>query len=143
MYQVDLYVDGACSGNPGPAGVGIILKHDGKRREFWMAIGDATNNIAEIRAVIEGIKLLKAPELTDLTVYTDSQLVEGLLVRGWKPRCNRELAEEMKALARQCGGFKVVKVKAHNGIRENEACHILAQVAVREVTQRVGFMAGL
>ena len=59
MYQVELYADGACSGNPGPAGIGVVLKSGKHRKELGTAIGEATNNIAELRAVIEGIKLLK------------------------------------------------------------------------------------
>jgi len=132
MHQVELYVDGACSGNPGPAGVGVVLKAGKLRKEFSMHIGWATNNIAEITAVIEGIKLLKSPAKTEVTIYTDSQLVEGFLVKGWLAKCNYGLVKELKSLLQQCQNFRVVKVKAHNGIPGNETCHNLAQNAIKE-----------
>ena len=131
MYQVELYADGACSGNPGPAGIGVVLKSGKHRKELGTAIGEATNNIAELRAVIEGIKLLKTLEQTELVIYTDSQLVEGLLTKNWNPKANQELINEMKGLVQKCRSFKVVKVKGHNGVPENEACHILAQAALK------------
>ena len=129
MHQVEIFTDGACSDNPGPAGIGVVLKCGKLRKEFSKYIGYATNNIAEIRAVIEGVKLLKAPAQTEVTICTDSQLVEGFLTRGWIPKRNSNLVAELKALLQQCCDFNVVKVKAHNGIRENQTCHNLAQSA--------------
>lgn len=131
MYQVEMYADGACSGNPGPAGIGVVLKCGERRKEFGTALGDATNNIAELQSVIEGLKLLKAPEQTELTIFTDSQLVVGFLSKDWMPKHNVELVDEMKGLVQKCRSFKVVKVKGHNGIPENEACHLLAQSALK------------
>ncbi len=135
MYQVELFADGACSGNPGPAGIGVVLKSNGLRKEFSRTIGEATNNIAEIQAVIDGIKLLKMPSQTEVTIYTDSQLVHGLLSKNWTAKCNVGLVNEMKMLTQQCQKFTVVKVKGHNGIPENEACHILAQCALKTVAE--------
>ena len=132
MYQVELYVDGACSGNPGHAGIGVVLTWKERRKEVSMPIGIATNNVAEMRAVIEGLTLLKAPGHTELTLYTDSQLVEGFLVKGWTPKLNQDLVEEMKALLKTCHSFTIVKVKGHNGMPDNEVCHRLAQAAAKE-----------
>jgi ribonuclease HI len=132
MYQVELYADGACSHNPGFAGIGIVLKWHEHRKEVSKPIGIATNNVAEMRAVIEGLKLLRAPEQTEITLYTDSQLVEGFLVNGWTPKLNQDLVEEMKALLKACHSFTVVKVKGHNGMPDNEVCHRLAHGAAQD-----------
>ena len=108
MHKVELFVDGACSGNPGPAGIGVVLKCGKLHREFSRYIGYATNNIAKIAAVIEGIKLLKLPAQTEVTIYTDSQLVDGFLTKNWMAKCNYGLVEELKNLLQQCRNFKVI-----------------------------------
>lgn len=132
-YRVDSFVDGSCLGNPGPAGIGIVLKCGDYRKEVSMSIGHATNNIAELKAVIEGLKLLKTPEQSEVVIYTDSQLVEGFIMKQWKPKENQLLVEYMRLLLGECAGFSVVKVKGHSGIPENEICHRLAQNAARQV----------
>jgi len=107
MHQVELYVDGSCLGNPGLAGVGIVLKSGNLRREHSMHIGEATNNIAEIKAVIEGLQLLNSPERTEVIIYTDSQLVEGFIMKNWNPKHNQILIEYMKVLLEKCQSFSV------------------------------------
>ena len=134
MYQVELYTDGACSGNPGPAGIGIVLKSGKLRKELSLSIGETTNNVAEIMAVVEGIQLLKKPLQTEVVIYTDSQLVEGFLVKDWEPQCNQMLVEKMRIVVNQCHSFKVVKVKGHSRIPENELCHRLAQSAAKKAS---------
>jgi len=57
MYEVSIYTDGACSGNPGPAGIGVVLICNGRKKEISEYIGKATNNIAEVKAVIVGVSL--------------------------------------------------------------------------------------
>ena len=129
MHQVNLYTDGACSGNPGPAGIGVVLVFGTYRKELSVPIGQGTNNIAEIRAVIEGIDALTCSEHTDVILHTDSQLVEGFLTKGWCPKVNQELIAQLQQRASRCHSLRVVKVKAHNGHRENERCHTLARRA--------------
>ena len=115
MHQVHLYTDGACSNNPGPAGIGVVLLSGEHRKELSTPIGHGTNNIAEIQAVIEGIDALTCPGDTDVVLYTDSQLVEGFLVKGWHPKANQELVATLRERASRCHSLCVVKVKAGDG----------------------------
>jgi len=78
---------------------------------------------------------LQADPQPETYIYTDSQLVEGFLVKDWKPKCNQILVEKMRMLVNQCRSFKVVKVKGHNGDPENEVCHKLARQAVKEAIE--------
>jgi len=130
MFKVSIYTDGACSGNPGPAGIGAILLCGERRREISRFIGEATNNRAEIQAVITALRALKAPEKTEVTLFTDSQLVSGLLTQNWKAKANQDLVNEMKELAQSCASFEVVKVKGHNGNPLNERADELARKAL-------------
>ena len=120
MYEVTIHTDGACSGN--------------RRKEISRYIGEATNNRAELQAVIEGLAALKHPEQTRVTLHTDSQLVCGLLGQDWKAKANQELVALMRYLAKQCAFFRVVKVKAHNGDPLNERAHALAREALEKET---------
>lgn len=132
MHEITMSVDGACKGNPGPAGIGVVLVCRPHRKELSKAIGHATNNIAELTAVIDGLKALKDPSSCQVTLYTDSQLVYGLLALGWKSRANRELVAEMKAWVSKCASLTVVKVAGHSGDPLNERADALAsQAALR------------
>ena len=73
MEEVTIYTDGACSGNPGPGGWGAILMHKEHKKEISGAKADTTNNVMELTAVIEALKLLKYPCKVDL--YSDSAYV--------------------------------------------------------------------
>ena len=134
MYEVTIYTDGACSGNPGPAGIGAVLVSGDRRKEIMRAIGYSTNNVAEIQAVVYALQFLRHPERTDVTLFTDSQLVCGLLGQDWKAKANQELVALMRYLAKQCAFFRVVKVKAHNGDPLNERAHALAREALEKET---------
>jgi len=129
MHEITLSVDGACKGNPGLAGIGVVLVCGPHRKELSKAIGHATNNIAELTAVLEGLKALKEPAACHVTLYTDSQLVYGLLALGWKPRANRALVAEMQAWAVKCASLTVVKVAGHSGDPLNERADALASQA--------------
>jgi len=129
MHEIIMSVDGACKGNPGPAGIGVVLVGGPHRKELSKAIGHATNNIAELTAVLEGLKALKEPAACHVTLYTDSQLVYGLLALGWKPKANRALVAEMQAWAAKCASLTVVKVAGHSGDPLNERADALASQA--------------
>jgi len=125
-FEISMYVDGSCHGNPGPAGCGIVLVHGDSKKGISKDIGFATNNIAEVSAVVLGIEALHQPEHSNITLYTDSQYVEGLLVKGWKAKANAGLVEHMRALILRLKSFSVVKVRGHNGDRFNERADELA-----------------
>lgn len=141
--RVELYTDGACSGNPGPGGWAFILKHpaSGKEREGSGAEHDTTNNRMELLAAIRGLEALTKPSRVDL--YSDSQYVlNGLKewikswkARGWrtadkKPVKNQELWEELDELASR-HEIRFHWVRGHSEHVENERCDRLA-VAARE-----------
>jgi len=132
MFEVSIYTDGACSGNPGPAGIGVVLICGDSRREISRYIGKATNNRAEIQAVIDALRCLHRPERIHVTLHTDSQLVYGLLALNWKAKANIDLVTEMRDLAQKCASLQVVKVRGHNGDPLNERADTLARNALEK-----------
>jgi len=131
-FNIQIHTDGSCLGNPGPAGIGVILICGDHKREISKSIGLATNNIAEISAVVMALQALHRPERCDVELFTDSQLVEGLLVKGWKAKANVELVAVMRHLASTCKSLKVTKVSGHAGNQLNERCDELARTAAAE-----------
>lgn len=114
MYNVEIFVDGACSGNPGPGGVGVVMIWNGHEREISRHLGKTTNNRAEISAAIEGLKALKDPTRCSVVLCTDSQLVHGFLARVWKAKVNLDLVIEARELVAKCGEFRCVKTPTHS-----------------------------
>ena len=81
MEKVVIYTDGACSGNPGPGGWGSLLMYNDVKKEISGGCKETTNNIMELTAVIEGLKMLKYPCEVDL--YSDSNYVVNAFKQGW------------------------------------------------------------
>lgn len=147
LPHVELFTDGACSGNPGPGGWAFILRHPatGKVLERSGAELETTNNRMELQAVIEGLSALKAPSLVDLT--SDSQYVlKGLKewmaswkAKGWrtadkKPVKNRDLWERLDELSK-VHTIRFHWIRGHNEHPENERCDRMA-VEAREALVR-------
>lgn len=144
MKKVIIYTDGACSGNPGPGGWGAILMYDGIKKEISGGKKDTTNNVMEITAVIEGLKLLKYP--CEVEVYSDSAYVvnafnqhwiEGWKKNGWKNSSkeevkNRELWEELNELT-NIHTVTFIKVKGHSDNELNNRCDELARTAIKSI----------
>ncbi len=124
-----VYTDGACSGNPGPAGIGVVIMHNGQRRELSEYLGEGTNNIAELTAVKRALEELPERDRR-VVLHLDSEYVRGLLVKGWKAKANQALVEELRALARTFRDLHLVYVPGHAGVSENERCDQLARQAV-------------
>ena len=126
---VHVWTDGACTGNPGPAGLGVVIIEDGKHRELSEYLGEGTNNIAELMAIYRGLE-----EVTDkqrpVFVYSDSAYSIGLLSQNWKAKANTELVTKLRALTKQFASLKFVKVAAHAGVVLNERVDELARNAV-------------
>jgi len=139
---VEIFTDGACSGNPGPGGYGTILRYGKREKEISGYFSNTTSNRMELMAAIEGLETLKRP--SRIRIFTDSNYVlKGIttwintwLKRNWlnsqrRPVLNRDLWERL---------FKVSKrhqiewrwVKSHEGHPENERCDKLAKQAIRE-----------
>ncbi len=130
---IHIYTDGACSGNPGPAGLGVVMIYRGHRKEISRYIGVATNNIAELMAIEEGLKAINNRNLP-VVVHTDSNYAYGLLTKGWKAKENKELVNRLKSLASTFRNLRFEKIKGHSGHPENERADRLAVEAVRKAT---------
>jgi ribonuclease HI len=124
------YTDGACSGNPGPAGIGVVLVCGDHRREISEYLGEATSNIAELSAVVRALSAIK-DRTRDVLVYSDSQYTIGVLTQNWKARANKELIEQARALASAFSRLRLSWVPGHAGVAENERCDVLAKAAIR------------
>lgn len=137
MKKVEIYSDGACSGNPGPGGYGTVLVYNGFEKELSEGYESTTNNRMELLGCIKGLECLKEP--CEVTVTSDSKYLcdainqgwlEAWKARGWKkadkkPVLNQELWESLdKLLAIHKVTFKWIK--GHNGHKYNERCDTLA-----------------
>ena len=143
MEVVEIFTDGACSGNPGPGGWGAILRSGAHEKEIWGGEPHTTNNRMELLAVIRALNALKRP--VDARVHTDSQYVQkgisewihGWKARGWKtaakePVKNADLWQALDDAARR---HKVdwIWVRGHAGHVENERADALARRGVAAV----------
>lgn len=128
--MVRAYTDGACIGNPGPAGIGVVVVWpDGSRTEHSEGIGQATNNIAELLAIRWALERLRLEP--DVEVMTDSQYAIGVLSLGWRAKANRELISETVSVARSVQSLRFVHVRGHSGDPLNERADELANAAAR------------
>lgn len=137
MKNVEIFTDGACSGNPGPGGWGAILRYKGNEKELSGGAADTTNNRMEITAVLQALTDLKEP--CNVTLYSDSQYVCNALKLGWakkwkannwmrnkkEPALNPDLWEKLLEQYDR-HNVTVVWVKGHAGHPENERCDRLA-----------------
>ena len=143
MKQVEIFTDGACSGNPGPGGWGVVLRYDGHEKHLSGAVAATTNNRMELTAVIEGLKALKKPCSIDVT--TDSQYVRNGITewiiqwkqRGWKtsnkkPVKNVDLWQVLDAEAAR-HEVRWHWVRGHSGHPENEIADTLATQAIEQL----------
>ena len=141
--QIDIFTDGACSGNPGPGGWGAILRSGAHEKEIWGGEPHTTNNRMELLAVIRALELLKRPVVA--RVHTDSQYVQkgisewihGWKARGWKTAAKAPVKNEdlWRALDEAASRHKVdwIWVKGHAGHAENERADELARRGVEAV----------
>lgn len=130
-HTIYAYTDGACSGNPGPAGLGVVLCVGALCRELSEYLGAATNNVAELTAILRALEALKESDET-VAVYTDSQYAIGVLQKGWKAKVNQDLIAAIKQRMRNFSKLNLVYVKGHAGIPMNERADELARRAVSE-----------
>jgi ribonuclease HI len=126
---IHVWTDGACTGNPGPAGLGVVIVDGEKHTEISEYLGDGTNNIAELTAILRGLESVE-DKTRPVIVYSDSQYSIGLLTQAWKAKKNVELVEELRATCREFKDLRFVKVAGHAGIPLNERVDQLARDAV-------------
>ena len=137
MKTVNIYTDGACSGNPGPGGWGAVLRYAGVEKELSGGEAETTNNRMELSAVIAGLSALKEP--CKVTLCTDSKYVADGIEKGWaaswkqkgwrkgdgKPALNPDLWDKLLSLL-EVHEVEIIWIKGHNGHPENERCDKLA-----------------
>lgn len=137
MKQIEIYTDGACSGNPGPGGWGAVLKYGAHERELSGGEAQTTNNRMELTAVIQALSLLKEPCIVDL--WSDSKYVidglekgwaKGWKARGWKkadkkPALNPDLWDRLLSLT-EVHSIRYHWVKGHAENAYNNRCDELA-----------------
>ena len=143
--NVEIYTDGACSGNPGAGGWGAVLLYEQHKKELYGNVKETTNNRMELTAVIEALKALKKP--CNVTLYSDSKYVIDSVNKDWvyrwesnnwiksdkKPALNVDLWKELLALL-EIHRVKFVWVKGHDGNNYNERCDELAVNAIKEIS---------
>lgn len=142
MKEVTIYTDGACSGNPGKGGFGVVLNYMGKKKEISKGYRCTTNNRMEIMAALAGLSALKEP--CKVVLYSDSKYLVDSVNKGWiaswqkngwknskKEKVkNRELFEELIELM-NVHEVEYRWVKGHDGHSENERCDYLATSAAK------------
>ena len=148
MNEVEIYTDGACKGNPGPGGWGVLLKGGGTEKELFGGELVTTNNRMELLAVIRALEALKRP--CQVALYLDSQYVlkgitewlPGWKAKGWRtaakqPVKNVDLWQALDALVSQ-GGHKIDWrwVRGHTGDAGNERADALANLGVDQALGR-------
>jgi ribonuclease HI len=145
---VVIYTDGACSGNPGPGGWGVILLSGAHRKELSGGAAHTTNNRMELTAAIMALEALKGPSVVDL--HTDSEYVkkgisewiDGWKRRGWRtaaktPVLNADLWQRLDA-ARARHQVRWHWLRGHAGHAENERADTLARTALRQFRSKKG-----
>ena len=148
MNQIEIYTDGACKGNPGPGGWGVLLRSGTTQKELYGGEASTTNNRMELMAVIQALEALKRP--CAVTLYLDSQYVlkgitewlPGWKAKGWKtaskqPVKNAELWKRLDDLLLQGGHVVDWRwVRGHTGDPGNERADALANLGVTQALSR-------
>ena len=142
MKQVEIYTDGACSGNPGPGGWGAVLIYDENEKELSGFQNHTTNQRMELTAAIEALKALKLP--CSVKLYSDSaylinafrqKWIENWLANGWqnsqkKPVENQDLWQALIVLT-QTHQVEWIKVRGHQDNTYNNRCDLLARTSIK------------
>lgn len=144
INKVDLYVDGACKGNPGPGGWGcVIMQEDHIIQELYGAQNNTTNNRMELKSAIEGLRAIK--EKSQVALYTDSQYVKNgindwlrrWVSNGWKTANNKAVKNQdlWIELHQECQRHDISWhwVKGHSGLLGNERADQLAQLGCQSL----------
>lgn len=144
MKHIEIFTDGACRGNPGPGGWGVLLRYGSHEKTFFGAERDTTNNRMELMAAIQALKLLREPCTVEL--YTDSTYLQKGITewlpnwkkRNWKKADNKAVKNADLWQTLESASKHVISwhwVQAHNGHRENELADSLANQAIDELLE--------
>lgn len=127
--MIEIYTDGACSGNPGPSGIGVVIITDNKYDEFGRYIGNATNNIAEVTAIKIALENIRERNI-DIIIHSDSMYAINVLTGKWRVNSNKELIFETRKLISEFMSIKFKHVRGHSGNKHNERADRLAVAAI-------------
>lgn len=144
MKNIEIFTDGACSGNPGPGGWGAILRYENSEKEISGGEKNTTNNRMELMAFIKALETLKEPYI--ITVYSDSKYLCDAINQKWlynwekhnwiksdrKPVLNSDLWKRIMLLLKN-HEFRLIWIKGHAGHRENERCDRLAVSEIAKI----------
>lgn len=133
--KICIFTDGASSGNPGPAGIGVLLRYDEHEKEISKFIGNATNNVAELKAIQAGLAAVKNTA-KPVRLFTDSEYAYGLLVLNWTARKNQQIVATIKETMTRFKDLKIMKVRGHAGHPANERADYLATSAIKKAAEK-------
>lgn len=145
---VEIYTDGACSGNPGPGGWAAVLLYQDKVKEIYGFEENTTNQRMELTAVVQGLQALKVKDW-EVKVYTDSAYIANAFAQDWisnwvangwlnaskKPVANQDLWQELVRIT-GLNRVQIIKVPGHQGVKWNERCDYLARQAIKGGKER-------
>ena len=148
MKKIEIFTDGACSGNPGVGGWGSILRYKGKEKEISGAEKSTTNNRMELTALLKALECLKEP--CEVLAYSDSKYLCDAVTKGWaekwqknnwiksnkKPALNTDLWDKLLKLL-EIHEVKLTWVKGHAGHPENERCDKLATGEIEKMKSKI------
>ena len=143
MKKVEIFTDGACRGNPGPGGWGVLLRSNGSEKKLYGGEADTTNNRMELQAAIEGLKALKEPCAVTLTTDSNyvrhgiNQWIHNWKRNGWRTSDKKAVknVDLWKILDAETERHRIDWhwVKGHSGHRENEIADQLANLGIDEL----------
>jgi ribonuclease HI len=148
MKKIEIYTDGACSGNPGPGGFSAILSFKSHEKIVSGSEQNTTNNRMELRGVIEGLSALKEP--CEVKLYTDSAYVSNAIIEkwlevwqlnGWKNSQKKEIANKdlwqklLELLSKH--KVKFIKVKGHSNNEKNNRCDEIARGEIEKLNLKI------
>lgn len=128
---IEIHTDGACSGNPGPCGYGVVIRDGFHYREMSQFLGHGTNNIAELMAINVGLQAVQ-DKSRPVRLYTDSSYCIGVLSKGWKAKANRELILSIRERIKDFDDLELHKVKGHSDHPLNDRADLLATSSVED-----------
>lgn len=128
--ELQVWTDGASSGNPGPSGAGAVLLYRDRRKEVSVFLGDTTNNVAELTAVRAALAHVRKRDVP-VRVMTDSSYVIGVLTGAMRAKAHRPLIDAIRQELAAFPDLAFVKVEAHAGVAWNERADALAREAIR------------
>lgn len=128
MDEIEIYADGACSGNPGTMGIGVYMKYKTHEKRISKNIGYGTNNIAELTAIKEALSCVKNKNIP-IKIYTDSQYSQRVITRAYRASSNIEIIESIRALMNNFKTIEICWIRGHSGNMGNEIANNLAEKA--------------